>query len=70
MTVIFRYYKKLVIILIIIKVTINLSFNDYTLSNIGQHSDQFHINFQAQMKVTLTITRELLRLSSKRVEKE
>jgi hypothetical protein len=55
--------------MIIIKITINLSFNDCTLSNIGQHSDQSYINFQAQIMVMLTITRELLRLSSKHVVK-
>jgi hypothetical protein len=68
MTAIVRHYKKLVIIITIIIITINLSFNDCVLSNTGQHSDQFHINFQAQMMVMLTLTRELLRLSSKRKE--
>ena len=65
MTVIVRYYKKLVIIIIISKITINISFNDCILSDIGQDSDQFYINSQAQMMVMLTLTRELLRLSSK-----
>ena len=69
MTLIVRYCEKtIVIIIIVIAMTINLLF--HTLSNIGLHSDQFHVNFQAQMMmVMLTITRELLRLRSKRVVK-